>query len=103
MPYSIVLLLREPHVFSMEELQAACQRAWGKRFDGEEDPKYFVLQMGGFTLMKAGRYTVQILYANQTYLGDPKEIARQVSDKGQKNAWLQHTAWAALTFEVNSR
>ncbi|HWW97840.1 MAG TPA: hypothetical protein VNY74_09085 [Edaphobacter sp.] len=84
--------------FSMEELQAAGQRAWGKRFDGEEDPKYFVVQMGGFTLMKAGRYAVQILHAKQTYFDDPKEIARQLSNKEQKSAWLQHTAWAALDF-----
>ena len=98
MPYSIVLLQRESHLFSVEELQAAGQRAWGKRFDGEEDPMFFVVQKGGITMMKAGRYVVQLLHANQPYLGDQEEIARQLPNKEQKRTWLQHTAWTALDF-----
>jgi hypothetical protein len=98
MPYSIVLLQRESHIFSMEELRAAGQRAWGKRFDGEEDPMFFVVQKGGVTMMKAGRYVVQLLHANQPYLESQEEIARQLPHKEQKCTWLQHSAWAALDF-----
>src|ERR1700733_2560942 len=98
MPYSIVLLLKEHRIFSVEELQAAGQRAWGKRFDGTEDAMYFVVQKGGITMMKAGRYVVQLLHASQPYLGEPEEIARQLPHEDQRRAWLQHTAWAAIDF-----
>jgi hypothetical protein len=98
MPYSIVLLLKEQHVFSVEELQAAGQKAWGKRFDGTEDAMYFVVQNGGITMIKAGRYVVQLSHADQPYLGKPEEIARQLARREQRRVWLQHTAWAALDF-----
>ena len=39
---SIIIMQRKAQRFSEEELQAAGQRGWGKKFDGKEDPMYFV-------------------------------------------------------------
>ena len=67
-------------------------------------PKYFVLQMGGFTLMKAGRYTVQILYANQTYFGRPKKRSLdRYLIKGRRTHGCNTRLGRRSTFEVNSR
>jgi len=96
MPYSIVLLLREPHVSTQAELQAAGERGWGRRFDGETDPMYFVVQQADVTMMKAGTHVVQLLHAAQPYLGDVEEISGRLPRQEQKQAWLEHGAWAAL-------
>jgi hypothetical protein len=39
---SIIIMQRKAQRFSEEELQAAGEREWGKKFDGKEDPMYFV-------------------------------------------------------------
>jgi hypothetical protein len=96
MPYSIVLLLREPHLFTEAELQAAGERGWGRRFDGKADPMYFVVQEQDVTMLKAGTHVVQLVQAAQPYLGEPEEISRRLPRREQKRAWLEHGAWAAL-------
>jgi hypothetical protein len=63
MPYSIVLLLREPHFFTEVELLAAGERGWDKCFDGKADPMYFVVQKETVTMLKAGGHVVQLLHA----------------------------------------
>jgi hypothetical protein len=96
MPYSAVLLLRQPHFFTKIELQAAGQRAWGRRFDGEADPMYFVVQEETVTMMKAGTHVVQLVHAEQPYLGDVEKASRGLPRKEQREAWMAHRAWAAL-------
>jgi len=39
---SIVIMQRKAHRFTEEELQAAGERGWKRKFDGKEDPMYFV-------------------------------------------------------------
>lgn len=98
MPYSIVLLLRRPHFFTQQELEAAGERAWRKRFDGVEDQMYFVVRMGGITMMKAGKYVVQVAHMSQPYMEDIEEGAKQLPQDEQKKAWRGHSAWVALDF-----
>ncbi len=95
-PCSIVMLLREPHFFLAGELELAGERGWGKRFDGKEDPMYFVSQSGTVTMMKVGRHVVHIIHADQPYLDNPQEVAKQLPQPEQRKAWLDHKAWAAL-------
>ena len=100
MPFSIVFLLKEPHRFAKEELQAAAESAWGKKFDGTEDPMYFVFQQGEFTIVKPGAHVISVLrqphpYADNRRLGWLPRIE-------QKKAWVNHTAWASLDL-VNSQ
>jgi hypothetical protein len=96
MPYSIVLLLREPHFFIKAELVAAGESGWGKRFDGNADPMYFVVQKETVTMLKARAHVVQLLHADQPYLGDIRKASDRLPRREQKQAWMAHTAWAAL-------
>jgi hypothetical protein len=96
MPHSIVLLMREPRAFTKSELQAAGERGWGKRFDGEEDAMYFVVQSDVLTVLKAGKYVVQLLQMNQPYAGDLEAVAKNLPREEQKKAWFQHQAWSSL-------
>jgi hypothetical protein len=97
MPCSIVLLLRQFHYFTNDELMEAGSRGFGKSFDGVEDPMFFVVQKGPITLLKAGRYGMNVLHRRGAYLDDDKaEIAEGFVFKRQKNAWLAHSAWASV-------
>ena len=96
MPHSIVLLQREAHVFSEEELQPAGERAWGKRFDGTEDPMYFVSRADALTVLKAGKYVVQLVQVNELYSDDLEASARNLPRQEQKKAWFEHRAWSSL-------
>jgi hypothetical protein len=98
MPYSLVLLLREPHIYSSSELQRAAERAWRRSFDGKADPMYFVVTKGPTSMVKIGSHVVNVLHAAQTYLDDPQATAEQLPQLDQKKAWLEHQAWAALDF-----
>jgi hypothetical protein len=95
-PYSIVMLLRKPHFFSETELEQAGERGWGKRFDGKEDPMYFVSQTGTITFLKAGKYAVHLIHASRPYLDSTPEVMKQLPQPEQRQAWQEHTAWAAF-------
>ena len=95
-PYSIVLLLRQPHFFTIEEIQAAGERGWGKVFDGKADPMFFVTQQSWVTMIKAGSCLVNVLHAKQPYLDDREEVAKQLPRADQKKAWLAHTSWTSF-------
>jgi len=96
MPDSLFLLLRQPHFFSLAEVQQAGERGWSKRFDGTEDPMCFVTQNGGVTFIKAGALVINLLQSGTPYLEDVEYVAKQLPREEQKRAWLAHSAWAAL-------
>jgi hypothetical protein len=64
---SIVLLMRDAHAFTEAELRDGAERGWGKRFDGKEDPMYFVSRSDVLTVIKAGKYVVQLVQAKHPY------------------------------------
>jgi hypothetical protein len=94
--FSIVLLLRKPISFSKEELQAAAERGWRRSFDGKEDPMWFVSVSNPLTVLKAGRYVVQLIQSNQAYSDDLEASARNLPREEQKKAWFEHRAWFSL-------
>ena len=51
-PISMVLLLRKPHFFEVQELRLAAEKAWGTSFAGGKGSKHCVFQSGIVTLMK---------------------------------------------------
>jgi hypothetical protein len=95
-PLSIVLLQRESHLFTREELEQAGERAWGKKFGGDEDPMYFVAQTGAVTFVKAGSDVMNVLQARQPYLEKSAEVLRELPEAAQRRAVLEHNAWAAI-------
>jgi len=95
-PYALILLLREPHHFSKSELEAAGEKGWRKPFGTKAEPMYFVVESCPVTMLKAGTYVLHMQQENQPYLEDVEVGARQLPQKEQKQAWLEHHAWAAL-------
>jgi hypothetical protein len=95
MPYSIVLLTREFHKFTKTELQSAGERGWRRKFDGLEDPMWFVFLSDVLTTLKAGKYLVQLIQVGTTY-SDLDFGAKNLPQEEQRKAWFEHRAWVAL-------
>lgn len=99
-PTSVVMLLRAPHFFVKEELQAAAERAWHVKFSTEKDSANLVVQKVFVTLVKAGPHILNVLHQNRSYGGDggPPTNADWLRLEEQKQAWVQHAAWAAVDY-----
>jgi hypothetical protein len=96
MPRSIVMLTRKAHTFTKEELIAAAELGWGKKFDGVEDPMWFVTVSDVLTILKAGKYVVQLVQVSQPYSDDLETSAKNLTREEQKRAWFEHHAWFSL-------
>jgi hypothetical protein len=97
-PLSVVLLLREPHVFSVEELRLAAERAWRTSFAGGEGSMHFVTQSGGVTLLKAGSHLLNLLHNSEPYFDNSPEHVEWLPQESQRRAWIEHAAWAAVDY-----
>lgn len=93
---SIVLLLREWHFFTREELMEAGRLGFGKSFDGVEDPTYFVVQQSFVTMIKAETHMMHVLHQRRPYLNDKETVAKSLFLREQREAWMAHTAWASI-------
>jgi hypothetical protein len=97
MPFSIVLLLRKSLPFTEERLNAAGELAWNHPFNQNDGSMYCALEATpAITLIKSGKYLFHLMQEGGFYLGPVEEIASQLPRPEQEQAWLQHTAWAAL-------
>jgi hypothetical protein len=100
-PTSVVMLLRIHHFFPKEELQAAAERAWKVSFrEGGPNSKHFVAQRGFVTFLKAGPHVMNILHQPRAYGGDdgPPRNADWLPLPSQKQAWMEHRAWASVDY-----
>jgi len=96
---SIVIMQRKAYRFSEEELQAAGERGWGKKFDGKEDPMYFVSASHAIlTVVKAGPHIIRVTSVPNRYAGDDKYALSQLPRPEQKKAWTEHHACTFLDF-----
>lgn len=93
---SIVMLQRKAHRFSEEELQAAGERAWGKKFDGKDDPMYFISAHDPLPVVKAGPHIIQVTSIPRRYSGDDQYALSQLPQPEQKKAWNEHYACTIL-------
>ncbi|GGG96643.1 hypothetical protein [Silvibacterium dinghuense] len=96
MPFSVVLLFRKFVYLPNADLQAAAERGWERRFDGQEDPLFAVTGKPGMQFVKAGPHVIALLEGNKGYLGAQKEMAKQLRSEQQARAWRQHRGWLAL-------
>jgi hypothetical protein len=96
---SIVIMQRKRQGFSEEELRAAGERAWGKKFDGKEDPMYFV-SFGHpvLTIVKAGPYGIRVTSVPTRYADVDEYALSQLPQPNQKKAWNEHHACTILDF-----
>jgi hypothetical protein len=94
---SIVIMQRKTHRFSEGELLAAAERGWGKRFDGKEDPMYFVSANHlALTVVKAGPHIVRVTSVPSRYADDDEYALSQLPHPEQKKAWVEHHACTFL-------
>jgi hypothetical protein len=57
----IVIMQRKAQQFSEEELRIAAELGWGKKFDGKEDPMYFVsADHSVLDVVKAGPHIIRV-------------------------------------------
>jgi hypothetical protein len=96
-PRSIIFFQRRPHVFSEAELQTAGERGWRKRFDGVEDPMFFVsYQPPILVIVKAGRYVIRLTHIMGRYVDDDELALSQLPKDEQKKAWREHHGFVHL-------
>lgn len=101
-PDSMVLLLRQPHIFTKEELSTAATRAWNRPFEDSEQSRHFVVQQGLVTFVKVGPHFLSILHANTPYLEhlDDAELNNFLPEVERRRAWRAHHAWCAIDYMI---
>jgi hypothetical protein len=96
-PRSIVVMQRSAHSFSEEELRAAAERGWKKKFDGKDDPMFFVsVDHPALTVVKAGTHIIRVTCAPDRYANDDEYALSQLPRSEQKAAWMQHRGCAFI-------
>jgi hypothetical protein len=94
---AIVIMQRKVHRFTEEELRAAGERGWERKFDGKEDPMYFVsADQPAMTVVKAGPHVMRVTSLPCRYVDDDKYALSQLPQPEQKKAWNEHQAHALL-------
>ena len=98
-PRSIVIMQRNTHRFSEDELRSAGERGWGKKFDGKEDPMYFVSgDHPALTVLKTGPHVIRVTCVPRRYADNDEYALSQLPRPEQKKAWTEHHACAFLDF-----
>jgi hypothetical protein len=102
-PTSIVLLLRQPHFPTLEQLREAAGRAFGVAFASGRNSRHSVYQRGViFTLANVGAHTLSFLFQTRAYFADNREHARAFEESlhrdDQRQAWAEHSAYAAIDY-----
>ena len=88
---------RKPHRFSEEELQTAAERGWDKKFDGKEDPMFFVsADLPALTVVKAGPYIVRVTSVPTRFADNDEFALSNLPQPEQKKAWTEHHACTLL-------
>jgi len=102
---SIVIMQRKEHRFTEDELRVAGERGWRKRFDGTEDPMYFVSASDPLTVVKAGPHIIRVISVSSRYVDDDEYALSQLPQPEQKKAWTEHHACTFLEFfnDLSSR
>ena len=94
---SIVIMQRTAHLFSEDELQSAGERGWGKKFDGKEDPMYFVFaDPAALTVVKAGPHGMRVTSLPCRYVDNDEYALSQLPQPEQRRAWNDHQAHTIL-------
>lgn len=97
---SIVLMLRREHRPTVEELRAAGERGWGRRFNGDEDlldMLYFVFSdHPAQAVVKAGPHVIRVTSVPARYIRDDRFSLSRLPQPEQRKAWTEHHACILL-------
>jgi len=96
---SIVLLLRESRVTSLEDLRLASTRAFGVGFSSDITDRFYLIQKVLFTIIKVGPHVLSFMHYAKPY-GEERtaEFLSTMSSPKQQRAWTGHTAWEAVNY-----
>ena len=102
---AMVIMQRIAHRFSEEELRAAGELGWGKKFDGKEDPMFFVSAHDPLPVLKAGPHIICVTSVAARYSDDDERVLSQLPQPEQKKAWTEHHAFTILELfnDIESR
>ena len=94
---SIVIMQRKTYQFNEDELQAAAERGWGRKFDGKDDPMYFVsADQSVLDVVKAGPHIIRVTTVPTRYADDDEYALSLLPKPEQKKAWNEHHACVVL-------
>jgi hypothetical protein len=98
-PTSMVLLLKEPHLFRDDELRVAAEKGWSRGFGGGDDSRHFIVQEKWATLIKVGPHLLNILQNASPYLVlSNEELVEFLPEIERSKAWQAHHARCAVDY-----
>jgi len=97
-PLTVVLLLVRPHLFSVDELRQAAERAFRTPFSGQDGSPNCVSQSGQVTFLKAGPHVVNLFYYPKPYIDNPKDNVTWLPQAIQREAWIKHSACVGVDY-----
>jgi hypothetical protein len=89
---SMILLLRNPHTFSDEEIKHAAERAWTLVFAESGSSRRRVMKSDQAVFLQAGPHRISFVNYPKPYEEKPQENVDWLANPSQQHAWAEHTA-----------
>ena len=89
---SMILLLRNPHVFSDEDIQRAAERAWAVSFSAVEGSTRRVVETKDAIFLQAELHRFSFVNCPRPYEDSPQKDLDWPPQLSQQRAWAAHTA-----------
>ena len=95
---SVILLLREPHPFSEDEIRRAAEAAWGLSFLGTPESTRRIQMSDNTVFLQAGPHLLSFCSQAIPYEEKPENDLDWLSDQGQQKAWAEHKACCWINY-----
>jgi hypothetical protein len=89
---SMVLLLRNPHIFTEGEFRRAAERAWAVSFSSLEGSTRQTIRTDDAVFLEAGPHRLSLVNYAKPYEHNPQEDLGWLPGVSQQRAWAEHTA-----------
>jgi hypothetical protein len=99
-PPAMILLLRQPHTFSAEEIQAAAERAWGLAFWSTRGSGRRILVFDEGVVLQAGPHQLSFRSWPHPYIPNPEEDVDWLVSLSQKKSWSDHKACCWIYYQT---
>jgi hypothetical protein len=88
----MILLLRNPHVFTAEEIRSAAERSWAISFSPIEGSTRQIIETDDAIFLEAGSHRLSFVNYPKPYEEKPQENLSWLPKVSQQRAWAEHTA-----------
>jgi len=88
----MILLLRNPHAFSDEEIRRAAERAWAISFSAVKGSTRRIIKTDDAVFLEAGPHRLSFVNYPKPYEEKPQEDLDWLPKLSQQRAWAEHTA-----------